>query len=209
MMQCSRHCFPLRFRLHSRWTGSRHQRANTQSSTPSGFNRQRPQDFNRQRPQVFLNMASLLEREERDLDFAEALTDKLALILLTAPETHALRGDLVDDKQKAKGGLFHTLYACWCLCPVAALSLCLVASLPSPPLCHGRPSPLKPPRSSLSSLAPPLPHFFCLPLLLGLLRSCPPLKPPLFAKSPPELHIALDQYPHSFATPLLSLTDPA
>jgi hypothetical protein len=41
--------------------------------------------------QVFLQMAELLEGDETDLDFAEAMTDKLSLILLTAPEANQLR----------------------------------------------------------------------------------------------------------------------
>jgi len=41
--------------------------------------------------QIFLKMAELLEGDETDLDFAEAMTDKLSLILLTAPEANQLR----------------------------------------------------------------------------------------------------------------------
>jgi hypothetical protein len=83
--------------------------------------------------------ASILEALEDEGDFAEAMTDKLNMILLTVPEAATLRRklmleDLIRDAGAAKAEgkdrdsrvVFETLFRSWCLCPVAALTLCLV-----------------------------------------------------------------------------------
>jgi hypothetical protein len=85
-------------------------------------------------------VAGQLEAEEEEGDFAEAMTDKLNMILLTVPEAAALRRKLMldDASQGPEAGntqgndgdsrvVFEMLFRSWCLCPVAALSLCLVS----------------------------------------------------------------------------------
>jgi hypothetical protein len=85
--------------------------------------------------------ASMLEAMEDEGDFAEAMTDKLNMILLTVPEAATLRRKLmledliqdgdaakVDGKDRDSRVVFETLFRSWCLCPVAALTLCLVRS---------------------------------------------------------------------------------
>ena len=106
--------------------------------------------------EVFSELARIIEAESDDnAEFASVMVQVLNLILLSAEELEPLRtkfvccfspsardsgaqkgkeqagnnrpGDLPGLEAKAARSLFRSLYNCWCVSPVSALSLCFLA----------------------------------------------------------------------------------
>jgi vacuole morphology and inheritance protein 14 len=64
--------------------------------------------------------------QEADVEFAAVMVQSLCLILLTTHELLPLR-ELIFGGTAPGRALFESLYRAWCIAPVAALSLCLLA----------------------------------------------------------------------------------
>ena len=79
---------------------------------------------------VFEELARQLAESEA-ADEAYAAARALSFLLLTAPETHAVRLALIgtgqEGEEKTRGRLFGTLYRAWAHSGVAAFGLCLLA----------------------------------------------------------------------------------
>lgn len=74
---------------------------------------------------VYRAFSPILAQEE-DVEFAAVMVQCLSLILLTSAELACLR-DLIHKDSEQGRDLFENLYRSWCISPVAALSLCLLA----------------------------------------------------------------------------------
>ncbi|KAJ3046902.1 hypothetical protein HK102_013067, partial [Quaeritorhiza haematococci] len=76
---------------------------------------------------IYRTFAEVLERDEKDLDFASTMVQNLNIILITAPELVELRRKLKNLDTREGLALFTALYKSWCHNAVAAFSLCLLA----------------------------------------------------------------------------------
>eukprot|EP01062_Namystynia_karyoxenos_P004568 TRINITY_DN1161_c0_g2_i1.p1 TRINITY_DN1161_c0_g2~~TRINITY_DN1161_c0_g2_i1.p1 ORF type:complete len:681 (+),score=207.53 TRINITY_DN1161_c0_g2_i1:172-2214(+) len=76
---------------------------------------------------LFRTLSSILAKHT-DLAFVSSLVTTLSMILLEAPELLQLRNLLKQGLEEARSrDLFTSLYQTWSFCPVAVVSLCLLA----------------------------------------------------------------------------------